>query len=356
MCIEAVVRSYFPENPTFAIKEFRKIKVWEDKEKESILVGPLVDRFIKSVPINIRFLERFLKLVELIKKYDTAGTVLPLLFSENQKTPNLIGTCWSIAHEEGLFSMKACFNGDQGHIQEYIKTFQTFRQYYNIIVEKLAALQDVFKIAFNQLRFEYAIASSTMAYQDKNNNKPDMDKNRISFKQMSSVESLTDPDEEDNAHWNFQLEDEQIHGFLLAQDNDFPERRDSGGRALAKVDVRSKNANSTKPCLKHMGGYGTCSEPCPGGYSHSTDLILEFLTRLYKKWSEIKASEIKSLTPASSRMSSFMNEVLQSVGIDEDTRANIFLAFKEKFKDVDPADGEYGIPLKGRQGQLGPKE
>ena len=350
-CIEAVVRAHFPENPTFALKEFRKIKVWEAGEKDSILVGPLVDRFIKSVPINIRFLERFLKLVELIKKYDSEGTVLPLLFSEHRSTPSLIGTCWSIAHEEGLFSMKACFNGDQGHVQDYIKTFQTFRQYFNIIVEKLAALQDVFKLAFNQLRFEYILASSAAAYQDIRG-RPDAEKNKVSFKQMTSVESLTDPDEEDNAYWGFQHQDELTHVFLLTQDNDFPDRRDSGGRALAKVDVRSKTVNSTKPCLKHMGGYGTCSEPCPGGYSHSTDLILDFLTRLHKKWSEIKASEIKSLTPASSKMSSFMNEVLESVGIDEETRTNIFLAFKEKFKDVDPADGEYGIPLRGRQGQL----
>lgn len=341
-CIEAVVRAYFPENPTYALKEFWKINVWEDKEKETVNSGPLVDQFLKKVSINIRLLGRFLKLVELINTYDKEGTVLPRLYSENRLVPSIVGALWAIAQQEGLYSMKAAFTGDQSHLQEHIKTMSTFRQYYNVTVEKLAALQDVFKIVQNQLRFEFR----ELSYQEKIGTKLDEEKNKLNLRQMSMSELTTNmnPDEEDeNEAYYFSQQGDPTYGFSSYQDNDYPERRNESGRTLVKADVKSQKLNSTKPCLQYMER--GCKEPCPGGYSHNIELIIEFLSRLLKKWSDIKAS-----TSTSSKLSSIVSEVLESTDIDQETKSHIFAAVQEKLGDRDVADAEFGLSASGRQG------
>ena len=238
-CSEAVVRAHFPENPTLALKEFRKIQIWEGKEKESVLIGPLVDRFVKSVPINIRFLERFLKLVELISMYDEEGKVLPILYSENPRTPSLITTCWSLVHDEDLFSMQACYNGDYSHVQEHIKMFDKFRDYFDVIVERLASLRENFKIVQDQLRWEYNLAIQRQPSQSQSFGKPENDTTKGSFNQITVPLTPPDPDEEDAANAYQEVEDEEFaHGFSAVHDNDYAARNNEGGRKIANTGER----------------------------------------------------------------------------------------------------------------------
>jgi hypothetical protein len=350
--MKILVDTYFPKSADEVFILIKGIKVFDGLEEHDEAVGKSLNasNFAKQAKILARYLRRVQHTYKLIAENDRKGFT-PKLFVEAMYGKSLVPVLWAVCDSSGLHLHRILYNLEVASTREAIRNFTSLKQYMEWVSRRLLSLRSVFEITGMIEKASY------MARETESSRKVISRSGLEQHHRVSVISGLEVEEKEEESYDPYSIDDvlqelgvseesevsanqgNSTASSLLAlqssANNDYGPKRPEGKIVNAHVGSKVLEAASKKrsPCIQHLRKKCDKGDKCE--YSHSIEVIAQFVKDIIQLFPELKSSASMSQI-----ISGWLDDAEHET--DTDIKGQIFAAIRSVTAQH-PAEAQFTI-------------